>query len=118
MEYFENKPTFKQKRIRHFREENVLKDSQESSFGSSCELLSQKENFNSKDIEANKDNIEDNSNNLCNICLSQPKNGVINHGKIGHVYSCYPCAKLLRKKSNKCPLCNVKIKFVTKMIIG
>jgi len=54
--------------------------------------------------------------NLCNICLIMPKNGVFNHGKIGHIYCCYPCAKQLRRKSDKCPICNLKVRFITKLI--
>lgn len=53
---------------------------------------------------------------LCNICFIMPKNGVFNHGKIGHIFCCYPCAKKIREKSNRCPVCKVKIQFVTKMI--
>lgn len=115
MEFFEKKPNLKRKRTKHTGEKNVpSKCSQESS----SSTFSEKKNFNSKDIETSKAEVDENSNDLCNICLSKPKNGVFNHGKIGHVYCCYTCAKLLWKKSNKCPLCNAKIKFVTKMITG
>ncbi|KAF0718681.1 Uncharacterized protein FWK35_00028555 [Aphis craccivora] len=42
------------------------------------------------------------NNNMCNICCVMPKNGVFNHQKISRVF----------------PICNVKIKCVTKIIVA
>lgn len=72
-------------------------------------------NMSPKEIESNND--VKNKDNLCNICFLNSRNGIINHGKIGHIITCYSCAKRLWSTSNKCPLCNVKIKCVTKMIV-
>lgn len=121
MEFFGGKP--KSKKIKRLnvsqprKESNLLEVSQKSSqslndqTSSSLYLSQTKNNINSiPEMDVNIDNI-------CNICYMRPKNGVFNHGKIGHIYCCYSCAKKLWQKSNKCPLCNVKIKFVTKMIV-
>lgn len=53
---------------------------------------------------------------LCNICLLKPKNGVFNHRKIGHRYCCYLCAKKIWAKTGRCPVCKLKIRYVTKII--
>lgn len=53
---------------------------------------------------------------LCNACLIRPKNGIFNHGKIAHIYCCYLCAKKIWHQTNRCPVCNRKIRYVTKMI--
>lgn len=53
---------------------------------------------------------------ICHICFLNPKNGIFNHKKIAHNYCCYLCAKRLKKISNKCPMCNLKFKFITKLI--
>lgn len=63
----------------------------------------------------NKSKHMENAKNVCNICFAMPKNGSFNHGKIGHIYSCYPCAKKIWKKSNRCPACNLKVKSITKI---
>lgn len=55
--------------------------------------------------------------NICNICFINVKNSIFNHGKTGHVYACYYCAKAIWKKSGKCPICQLKIRYVTKMIV-
>ncbi|KAL4127250.1 hypothetical protein QTP88_011429 [Uroleucon formosanum] len=116
MEFFGSKPrprTKKDKRlnvIKPKKECNLLEDYQKSSPPNSQQGVS-------THIENSNTLMNENINNICNICFLMPKNGVFNHGKIGHIYCCYSCAKKLWRKSNKCPLCNVKIKFVTKMIV-
>lgn len=122
MNYFENKPTPKKKAKRfnlsYCSTEGNQKDSQESnssSIGISSINLFQKQN--EKNIDNQTSEILGNIENICNICFTLPKNGVFNHGKTGHIYCCYPCAKKVWKTTNKCPICNVKVKFVTKMIV-
>lgn len=51
---------------------------------------------------------------LCNICFIKPKDGIFNHHKTGHVYCCYTCAKHIWIQSGKCPICNLKIRYVTR----
>lgn len=84
--------------------ESFTSNSQESgSFGISDLCLSQ---------ETDK---SENTVNACNICFIRTKNGLVNHGKTSHLYSCYTCAKLIWSRTGKCPICNVKIKSVTKV---
>lgn len=59
----------------------------------------------------------ENSKNLCKICFIKPKNGLFNHGKTSHVYCCYTCAKHIWTKTNKCPICNQRVKYVTKSVV-
>lgn len=127
MDYFESRPTPKPKKAKRFNvsycstEENS-KDSQETNSGSidiSNMHLFQKQNNNSNEkiIDNQTSEILGNVENICNICYILPKNGVFNHGKTGHIYCCYPCAKKVWKKNNRCPICNSKVKYVTKMIV-
>lgn len=95
-----------------------IPNSQEStSSGYSSLILSQEENKNLKDLETSMAEKNKTLNNSCNICLQNPKNGIFNHNKIGHIFSCYKCAKKIWKKKGKCPVCKLKIKFVTKLIV-
>lgn len=48
----------------------------------------------------------------CVICLKRPKTGSIVHGSTGHQVCCYPCAKRLKRRKGKCPVCRRKIKDV------
>lgn len=48
----------------------------------------------------------------CVICLKRPKTGSIIHGSTGHQVCCYPCAKRLKRRRGKCPVCRRKIKDV------
>lgn len=69
-----------------------------------------------EDIKINMLRGNDNDIEMCNICLINPKNGIFNHGKIGHIFSCYSCSKKIWSNTHKCPICNQKIKFLTKMV--
>ncbi|VVC36879.1 Zinc finger, RING/FYVE/PHD-type [Cinara cedri] len=121
MEFFKNKPNPKRQNKRLSKKSNCknkLKDAQDSGvfFSQHSDTLTPEENDNSQNGKTiSADNVEL-TQNLCNICLVNPKNGVFNHGKIGHIFSCYQCAKQIRRKSNRCPVCNIKVQFVTKMI--
>lgn len=128
MEFFENKPGPKHKNFKRLiscvnitdckKEDNPIMDSQESSgsFGISSLYLSQKENENNVEndrvIEINRS-----AQNLCNVCLMRPKNGVFNHGKTSHAYSCYPCSKKIWNRTGRCPVCNVKVKHIVRIIV-
>lgn len=87
---------------------SVTSNSQESvSLGISDLCLSQE---NTTDILENS--------NKCNICFLKPKNGIFNHGEIGHMYCCYKCAKHVWAKTGRCPICNTKVKYVTKAVFS
>lgn len=100
MELFEKKPTKKKK--------NNKKQKQ-------MFLIEKKETEGSNNINRMIE-VPETDKNLCNICFMMPRNSVFNHGKIGHIYCCYPCAKKIKGKTDKCPYCNVKFKFITKVI--
>lgn len=123
MDYFISRPSPKpkhmKKMLKYKKEGNSFENVQESSLLISKEFgtigvssFSLKDNFDLK----NEIKPLENTDHLCNICNVMPKNGVFNHGKVGHVYCCYPCAKQWWKKFYNCPVCNAKIKFVTNMI--
>lgn len=84
---------------------NLFKNSQQSDSMD----MSQGENKMSSNIEHTVDN-------LCSICFKKPQNGLFNHGKISHICFCYTCAKEFKKKNDRCPVCNVKVTSVNKMI--
>ncbi|XP_025424895.1 E3 ubiquitin-protein ligase Mdm2-like isoform X2 [Sipha flava] len=124
MDFFGSKP--KPKKVKcsnvsiHKSEECSLKDSQDSGISNS----QQSNKIGISSLFLNKSSFKNVENRtvemfeeLCNICFNWPKNGVFTHGKTSHIYCCYGCAKQLWKKNNKCPLCNVKVKLVTKMIV-
>lgn len=79
--------------------------------------LPQKDIDKSKNIINGTTEIIKDTQNMCNICFKMPRNAIFNHGKVGHIFSCYLCAKELWKKSKMCPVCNVKVQYITKMII-
>lgn len=80
------------------------------------EIGTQKEDNSQNGKTSKPENLDEYTKDLCSICLIMPKNGIFNHGKIGHIYSCYQCAKNIKRISNRCPICNVKVQYVTKMI--
>ncbi|CCU55358.1 inhibitor of apoptosis 3 [Adoxophyes honmai entomopoxvirus 'L'] len=67
-------------------------------------------NFDIPDIELN--NTQDNGN-PCNICITNDKNSV--YIPCGHCYSCAKCSFTLLLMTNKCPICNEKIKNFQKI---
>lgn len=131
MEFFENKPKPKKRRrilkkSNYRTSTNSVKYNQASSSSSSQQLnklymhnvYPSRNNIIDKSINIGNNSIEiiKRTKNLCNICLIMPKNGIFHHGKISHVYCCYSCANKMHRNSNKCPICKVKLKYVTKMM--
>ncbi|XP_060855675.1 E3 ubiquitin-protein ligase Mdm2-like, partial [Metopolophium dirhodum] len=127
MEYFGSLTNSNRKNVKHLnlsmpkKEFNILEDSQKASKQGVTTQITIKEdtitkmNEDIKHIYNSISLIKEYNTNMCNICLNMPKNGVFNHQKISHVYSCYGCAKKIWRNSNRCPVCNVKIKSVTKI---
>lgn len=72
------------------------------------------------DTPIQKDDVhyknENSDKNLCNACLMKPKDGIFNHGNTSHVYCCYTCAKRIWRIKSRCPVCNRKVRYVTKMV--
>ncbi|CAI6354242.1 unnamed protein product [Macrosiphum euphorbiae] len=129
-EYFGTVTNSKRKCVKHLnvskpkKEFNKLDDSQKASeqgVTKSITIIEDTITRINKDIKHIYNSItvmKEYNNNMCNICNVMPKNGVFNHQKISHMYSCYACAKKIWRDSNRCPVCNVKIKCVTKVIIA
>ncbi len=48
----------------------------------------------------------------CVICLTQERNATIVHGETGHVACCLVCARILKARGDKCPVCRLPIDLV------
>ena len=48
----------------------------------------------------------------CLICLTQERNATIVHGETGHVACCLVCARILKARGDKCPVCRLDIDLV------
>lgn len=55
---------------------------------------------------------------LCNMCFEYPKNGAFIHNRWVHIFACYQCSLKQWFSRKCCPLCNGKIRQVTKVAIG
>nr|BAH70739.1 ACYPI004396 [Acyrthosiphon pisum] len=122
MQLFESTSNPKPKSIKRLynmanrAEENYLpKDCQSSSTSNSQESLNSL-GISGLCLSQDTSNIFENATDNCNICFLKPKNGIFNHGKTAHVYCCYTCAKHIWSRSGKCPICNLKIRYVTKAV--
>lgn len=94
--------------------ESVISYSQESVTSNSQESVS----MGLSGLYLSRENMIDtlNDTNKCNICYLKPKNGIFNHGSTAHLYCCYKCAKQIWNRSGRCPICNLKVKYVTKAV--
>ncbi|XP_070492764.1 dentin sialophosphoprotein-like [Chironomus tepperi] len=68
----------------------------------------------SEDLTAD---INDSNLGICRFCMINPKNGVFVHNNCLHLCCCYKCALKVWKKRKSCPICNCKIKNVTKIFV-
>ncbi len=50
--------------------------------------------------------------NLCVICLSQPRTSTLVHGAIGHIACCLECARVLKARGDPCPVCRQEVDCV------
>lgn len=72
---------------------------------------------NSPDLYSSSEDINDSNLGMCRFCMVNPKNGVFLHKNFVHVCCCYKCALKVWKKRKTCPICNCKIKNVTKLFV-
>ena len=71
-------------------------------------------NNNNNEIKIEMDDVNRNSNNICQICYENNKNTVFS--PCGHTFCCYVCWEVLKKKNiNKCPICRKKIENCLKI---
>lgn len=59
--------------------------------------------------------IYDSNLGMCRFCMVNPKNGIFVHSNCSHLCCCYQCALKVWKKRKSCPVCNCKIKNVSKL---
>jgi hypothetical protein len=69
------------------------------------------------DLYSSSEDINDSNLGMCRFCMVNPKNGVFLHKNFVHVCCCYKCAVKVWKKRKTCPICNCKIKNVTKLFV-
>mmetsp|Transcript_14229 Transcript_14229/g.30155 ORF Transcript_14229/g.30155 Transcript_14229/m.30155 type:complete len:232 (-) Transcript_14229:2624-3319(-) len=48
----------------------------------------------------------------CVVCLTSERNATIVHGETGHVVCCLVCARILKARGDKCPVCRLDIDLV------
>jgi E3 ubiquitin-protein ligase Mdm2 len=56
----------------------------------------------------------DSQEDLCVVCMENPRNASIIHGDSGHIVCCLDCANILKAKGNSCPVCRAAIDLVVK----
>lgn len=71
----------------------------------------------SSSADSQPDDVNDSNLGLCRFCMVNPKNGVFVHNNCLHLCCCYKCAIKVWKKRKSCPICNCKIKNVTKLFV-
>lgn len=84
-------------------------------------------NFDDTDSEVDDDELmakkfhaiepTDPNNDLCMICLTEPKNGAFIHNRFVHVCCCYRCTVKVWNKRKRCPICNLQVKTVLKTFV-
>jgi len=53
-----------------------------------------------------------NDDDRCLICLTEERNATIVHGETGHVACCLVCARILKARGDKCPVCRFEIDLI------
>lgn len=48
----------------------------------------------------------------CLICLTEERNSTIVHGSTGHIACCLMCARVLKARGDRCPVCRLQIDSV------
>ena len=48
----------------------------------------------------------------CVVCLTSDRNATIVHGETGHIVCCLVCARILKARGDKCPVCRNDIEKV------
>lgn len=49
---------------------------------------------------------------VCLICLTEERTATIVHGETGHICCCLQCARILKQKGDRCPVCRLPIQLV------
>lgn len=88
------------------RQENKLSARDELSSSDSKQVVDKKSDTKGPEATFSRD--------LCVICLTQPRNASLVHGRTGHQVCCIECAERLKENKKRCPVCRKKIKLVVK----
>lgn len=90
-----------------------LSQSQTSDLGSEISSTSFISSINEKSntIDGNSQNSE-----LCIFCNDAPKDAIFLHSNVAHQCCCYRCAKRTIKTRKRCPICNVTVNKVFRVI--
>lgn len=67
-------------------------------------------------VDDNSDQDFINKKDLCGTCLMEPKDGGYVHKNIVHCYSCYRCSVKTVKQIGRCPICNLRVRQVVRVI--
>lgn len=86
-----------------------------SEISSSSFISSVIEKSNATDSEGMKTSNSENSE-LCIFCHDAPKDAIFLHAKVAHQCCCYRCAKRTIKTRKRCPICNVTVNKVFRVI--
>lgn len=98
-------------RVEQFTQERQVKMKQGSPSSSSS--LNCRPTFS----DSQPEDVNDSNLGLCRFCMVNPKNGVFVHNNCLHLCCCYKCAVKVWMKRKSCPICNCKIKKVTKLFV-
>lgn len=101
-------------RVEQFTKERQGRIKSESSLNSLCLRPAP---FSDSLTEDSTADVNDSNLGLCRFCMVNPKNGVFVHNNCLHLCCCYKCAVKVWKKRKSCPICNCKIKNVTKLFV-
>jgi E3 ubiquitin-protein ligase Mdm2 len=89
----------------------------DSGLGSSQESSLQAESKCESDLQGVPSISSSSNSDMCITCMTNPKNGIFVHSKIGHICCCYKCALKVWAKVRRCPICKCKVNNVLKAIV-
>ena len=101
-----------QRAIRAERERERAENNANNNANNSSDLSSVDENELSHDMEDDDCGSKANDTLKCVVCLTSERNATIVHGETGHVVCCLVCARILKARGDKCPVCRNDIEKV------
>mmetsp|Transcript_13170 Transcript_13170/g.37036 ORF Transcript_13170/g.37036 Transcript_13170/m.37036 type:complete len:702 (+) Transcript_13170:270-2375(+) len=112
----------------HLNAQRAVRAEREGESSSQSDLSSVDETELSQDIELHNNEDRGDSNCIqakgvptpnhsmdtfkCVVCLTSERNATIIHGETGHVVCCLVCARILKARGDKCPVCRLDIDLV------
>lgn len=64
------------------------------------------------------DSDDDCDDNICIVCMENPRDASLIHGDSGHIICCLGCANALKAQGDLCPVCRAPIDLVVKNYYG